>query len=339
MAHMNRLCKISIIIVIFLSISGCGTAHYFIPPEPLEKGQWQISVVWHYDLARLQVPRSMLFPDINAWVGAGQETNFGFGSSFLGPSHISAARYYSDDSNRNWIAYGNLQPFSLNNNPLIEVGAAYSFGRSSTKHMLFIGAGIGSKMAWPGFSNAYESRFGPSEYTPFYILRYSITGRTIGFSWVHYHGLTKKLVRNSFPGIDAPSDTVYTSTNVDSVTISNWGQSRFPKNILLAIWVKPPGAINFCANPYTDAFYDPNIEMSSWFDGRFAFARECGYTTWDTYWASSFVIDMKELADTQNRHGGVTILRYPKALKEMIDKISWLKNDHAFGFAIFSHPR
>ncbi|MEW6411279.1 MAG: hypothetical protein AB1483_02270 [Candidatus Zixiibacteriota bacterium] len=347
---MSRFIKALIVAGSAIFMSGCGTAHYFIPPQPMETSEWQISVVWHFDFAQIQTPRSLIFPDLNYWVGLGKKTNLGFGSNFIWPSHLSFARYTYSEPDRYWIAYAHTQPLSPNTNPRLEVGGAYVFGNSATRQTLSIGLGFGSELVyvWPSLPRSPGSVEVKRSRWPILSFRYVASGTDAGISWAHYHGLTKRLVQSSLHNIPVRPDTLLAVSDVDSLSLETLDKNE-SRSIRLTIWTTTQGELTWSSpRRCPDCFHEPEYEFLRWAGEHYTALYLSDWpdcpdslrnTSWRTLPIGWFLADLKQLQEAEESGQPITIVRYPEGFIEKVNDINWLKNDHAIGIAVFGYPK
>ncbi len=313
---------------ILMILWGCGTTHYFMPPQPLDDGEWRLSFVWHADLANLQGQSALIFPSVNGWLGLGKRYNLGIGTSFLWPSHISMAHYDNIDGEDFNIAYVNLQPLSVNNNPIMELGYGRSFGTSSAKQTAAVGIGFGVKEAWElGFHHDRAGFFQYLDLMPLIALRYSIAGGDVGFSYAHYHGLTKRLIRNSFPDFENDTTIVISYFDVDSVVQSpeKW---KYWAKYLITIWRENnPAEEIWAVSQPPDPYISPDDFFHMWTGNRFAL-----------FYPGKMVVDLEEIKNRDPKDSTLVLYRYPESFKKAVRDIKWYWRDHTFGFGIMNNP-
>ncbi|UCC43184.1 MAG: hypothetical protein JSU65_08515 [Candidatus Zixiibacteriota bacterium] len=307
---------------------GCGTSHQFLPGMPLEKKEWMISVVWHYDMNRLVKPRSLVFPEVNAYIGIGKDYNFGFGAAWpFFVNHLSIARYYSETDENYWAGYfhlnGILSPYF---NPHLEIGGLYSENNGGFRQNFSLGLAYGQGAIW-NFGRPNARYYCASRgLTP--VLKYGIYGKNTGLSWSHYYGQARLAIEASFPDLESNHDTVVfvRAHEVNSVRrIDDYGDVR-------CIFLSNGDSVILQARQfYGDELYIPEDEFQHWCRSEFN-KYEIG-DRWDHAWA---IVNMDDVAARWEQGEDIVIMRYPQELVNRVKSLPSWKVDNSFGWAIMA---
>jgi hypothetical protein len=209
-----RLASVALITILLTLVgAGCGTAHHFLPAQPLERNEWQISLVWHYDFN--QRITGLTMPNLNAYIGAGADWNLGLGAQapcFV--SHLTFAKYMETGSNDYWAVFAHAnQFFGLSNNPYLELGGQYSAFHKSYFQSVAAGLAYGHGLAVPGglftLANVGDQRGGGSRNHILPFIKLGVAGRDFGMSYSHYHGQTRASVAGTRERLLTQNDTLY----------------------------------------------------------------------------------------------------------------------------------
>lgn len=310
-----------------LSMIGCGTTHHFLPGQPLERHNWMISFSWHFDINHLRNPRSLIAPEVTAYVGIGKDFNFGFGGYIL-PSHISLAKYYENGNNKYKAWYGHLMPIS-NGNPLIESGIQFSNIHDTYENSYSLGVGFGVAPAW-GSHAGYFQGIAPNIIPTF---KYRILGRDFGFSCINNFGYTSSTVYRSLPIMGNPPDTIINSKADSIINIEYFERPRFGNDEgALRLHFKSDSIVTlYGIITHVDEFVNLHKEMQNWVGGNYG-----------VYWYINYgyIIlskDFGELIDEWKKTGHLVIINYPTDFKKRVDRINPFLIDNSFGVSVFSH--
>lgn len=319
---------------------GCGTTHHFLPPRPLEKKEWMLSVAWHYDLGRLTPP--IIVPHLNAYVGVGKEYNFGFGAQppFL-VNHITFARYFDAGSDDRWSAYFHLNRIlNLNNNPEFELGGAFIDGHDTYDQQFMLGLSYGGCLnhLYKLYDRQYDTK--PSwRFRIMPVLKYTITGSDAGFSWNHYFGRTKTALASLKHEILNDNDTIYVfqADRIDSIVSSNTPPPDYghpPCEKYLTLFMDSGSIMVFCDTRfYADAFVIPYEELQYWLGKKYIMS--LGGSSGEP----SIVLSLDSLTTAWRRGDDLGITQYPEDLRDRIDDINGLIDDNSFGFGIITYQK
>ena len=316
-------------VVLALILSGCGTTHHFLPPQPLESGKWEIQVTWHADLNGVHNPwRSVFIPEVSAYLGVGRNWNFGFGGYAPIPLlHASIARYYSQGDRDFMSAYVHFQPLLRTTyNPQLELGLNYNIRRG--KHANQIGFAFGVYEPSPLGLDYMRSA---ARHGPYPILKYSYFNRDFGLSWAHYFNKTRSNVELSLGAnmkiLDVASD------QIDSITSFDNGFRAQGYTIFL----KDSTEMSFYLwQPYADAFGQiPEIEFRDWLDPDAAI-----YYLEDpqTNIRTEVYLSFDDVLSAYNKGDRVTINRVSDRVYDRIRGIKSFKDDNTIGISAFAHP-
>jgi len=311
--------------------AGCGTTHYMLPGRPLERKEWQVSVVWHYEFNRLTKPRAAFFPDINAYVGAGKDYNFGFGAHTLGwPSHLSVAKYWQKSDDRYWAAYSHLSA-GLGNNPPIEAGALYSNDNGDLGHTFSLGFGVGQLRA-PDLSSARIKHASTlAGINP--VIKYVMEGTDVSLTYTHYLWQSWRAMRSLWEEVRNHNDTVLSYAKGELTAIVPLGrvkgQGIGPASGWGLIDSKGDTAVLVREYPCPDCFYERWTELEYWLGDSLRVYR------YDTAMMIVSVPDLlRNWRYAYRRTGKLNVTRFSPALNERINSTRNLLRDASLGIAV-----
>jgi len=301
-------------------VGGCGTTHHFLPAQPLEKGQWQISVAWHYDLSGLHPQTGAFIPHLNAYGGLTDDVVIGFGYElpiFL--SHGTLAAYVPESSDNYWIAYFHGKFLSVSDNPLLEMGGAYSIRAGSARQMFSLGLVSGRPHEW---------------YSP--VFKYSLTGRDVGLGLVHSFGFTKAWVQSHFPEWPPSQEYLYTFKAGEVIGVSRYevepSLDNYRCRTAFALIKANGDSLVFWGDHemYVDQFYDGDIEFDEWLGSDLRLMRN--HDVW-------LIVDQADLQRQAEAGSPMVIRRAPLAFTNRIERINGWIRDNSIGWAVFAWPR
>ncbi len=323
-------------------MAGCGTTHHFLPPRPLERKEWILSAGWHYDLGRLTPP--MIVPHLNAYVGIGKEYNFGFGAQlpFL-VNHVTLARYYESGADDRWSTYFHLnRVFNLNNNPELELGGAYIDGHDTYDQQFMFGLSYGGCLNHryefydpdDADERSWNFRFMP-------VLKYTITGTDLGFSWSHYFGRTKTALASLKDEIINDNDTFYVfeAGRIDSIVLSEESRNEsdygfYGCDKYLIIYPDSGSAIEFCdTRRIGDLVVPPCAELRYWLGQDYIVSLDGRKSR------PLLVQSYNSLKAAWERGEDLVITKYPQGLIKRINNINGLLEDNSFGMGIINYQK
>jgi hypothetical protein len=341
---MARFLIIAILLVV-IGI-GCGTTHHFLPPRPLEKKEWMLSVAWHYDFGRLTPPTIM--PDFNAYVGIGKDYNFGLGAQtpYFMPclSHLTLAKYYDAGDNNRWAVFSHInQVFGANNNPYLELGGSYIDDRGSFDHMMMFGLGYGHGDTHPLLLLLDRNIEGNKllkhcRIMPF--LKYAAIGSDVGFSLSHYFGLSRTAMSIYKDTDFYPNDTLYVipaneidSLIVDSISPRHDQHGPYSCEQLTKIYLRHGDSVVFCGNPVPWCGHAaiPFRELRYWLKNDYLVYKDALYRT--------AVMNSDSLVAGRERNDTLVIVNYPPEMMDQIDNINSLVSDNSIGLGIINYSK
>lgn len=312
-------------------LAGCGgTTHHFLPPRALEKKEWMISITWHHDLNKLSRPK--LLPDANAYVGIGNDYNFGFGYQMpIFASHLTFAHY--DDAGRGdlWTEYFILnKPFGANTNPYFELGASYIDHHSGYYQTYSAGLAYGHGFPLPltMLADNREGQRGLPGMRLMPVLKYTLAGHDFGVSLSHYSGITSSglamMRRNWFKGKD---ETVLDLTNDEIEDISprteytsgtHFYTIKLVKGELVEVWDEMP---------FTDLPGNPHSGFEYWLNDDlrlYHFHTEHG-------WIYNVIVDMEDVRRRWQAGEDIRITGYPQSVADQMNRVNGLIGDNSVG--------
>ncbi|MBU8934138.1 MAG: hypothetical protein KOO62_09030 [candidate division Zixibacteria bacterium] len=318
-----RLLHGALAIVLLSSLVSCGTAHHFLPAQPLERGRWQISVSWHLNLNGLSSRASAAIPDVFGYYGLSDEVVIGTGGTFIFvPTFLNVAHYNESSPREYWLAWGHAKLFSPHDSPCLEAGGGYSKTKRGISNVILIGAEMGFG---PGLFA--QPKFAFSD--PSWSFKYGLMGRDVGVSLAHHHGRTGPRLMGTFPTWPPTTDTIWTFLTgqvVDIVALENnhvgadqWGVILRSHDTLF--WTGP----EYCV----DCFFERAVALDSWIGDSLRFVRM------GSEWA---IVDFEELKTAIRDGRPVTILRAPQSFVDrVIGRTLWI-DDSSIGWAAFGWP-
>jgi hypothetical protein len=178
------------LLIISLIFIGCGTAHYFIPHRPLEKGETMKIISWHYDFSGINY--TDLLPQFSFYAGAGNGFNTGVGLQLpYYICNISGCKYIKTGDHQ-YLAVSAIlnQLFAANNNPYFELNGGYIWKTGEFHHSIWGGMAYGTGATYPLVGRIkpsaaiwYRGHFLPT-------FKYSAVGNNGGMSLIYYHHFT-----------------------------------------------------------------------------------------------------------------------------------------------------
>lgn len=323
---------------VLLIILGCGTAHQFMPPQPMESGQWEIQTYWHLDLTSGRSPIIAAFPAVNFYTGLGKRMNLGFsaGPLLVLPSNVSLSRSYQSGDDRFWTHYLSFTPpLSGTLNPVWEAGVAYAVIDDDIAHSFTLALGLGQYTAWEHQSLAL-SGWGKRANPLIPIAKYTFTGKSAALEWSNHFGNTKNWMRLFVDDVLNHNDTVliYPAGTVASVTPFE-GQHFHLVSAGLEI-AHSDGKVDSidradrfvgCVMPVI--FFGMNDLLRTWIGG--------SYVEYH-YKGATFILDPKEIQRKATAGEAIVIRRFPDELVERVKGLSPFIHDNSLGIAVLSHP-
>ncbi len=309
-----------------LWISGCGTTHHFLPAQPLEAGKWEIQVTWHADFNDVYDPlRSIIFPEVSAYLGLGRGWNLGGGGYAIFPaSHLSVAKYFSTSTDRYTTIYAHAAgPLVFTSNPRYECGVLFSSIMSDISSQYGFGMGFFQREAWRIRNHKPQLRTGP-----FPVLKAMLRTQAFGISWANYVGRTKSSVEAALYG---KSDTVLNvaASAIDSIVPRQPGFCGDG----FAVYFNDGGFKFFerwCG--YPDVFYDGPLEFARWMDNRFEIYLVGGSSDHEVF------LNYSELVDKYQSGERIFVRQIPEIVFDRVRRIQAAKDDNTFGISVFAHP-
>lgn len=331
---------IPLVIIVAIICQSCGTAHHFMPHRPLDKGEWQLSFYWHYDFDGMDSPN--ILPDLNSYVGVGNNNNLGFGAIVPGfPSHVTFVKYEPLKNDARWAYYFHInRVLSPHDNPYFEGGTSLIKKTSGNAQIMSFGLSYGHGNGLP-FLGIFKGKghFKNSRIIP--VLKYAYTGTDLGLSISHYHGLSRSEFAPLKDAALNENDTlvVLDSKNVDSVSLISksdflGGRERW------GIFLNEGETIYLVHKTifYPDQFSSYYKRLQNWL-GRdlkiFFFEIEEYEDKWK-YGMS--ILNIEELKQKFASSDSVAITRYSNSLLRKINNINSWKADNSIGIALFDDP-
>jgi len=317
-------------------LAGCGTTHHVLPAAPLERGHYQISLTWHYDLNGFYAPRGLLWPDLNAYIGLGREYNLGFGGNIpCFVNHISLARYYRVHDHDYWSSYLHInRVFAANSNPLWEIGATYGSKSSGCWRTFSMGLAYGQiGVIDRGFllmilPNTVAHRIMPT-------FKGSLVGRDVGVSWDHYAGQTTALLASLKDRILHHNDTLlrFGPGQVSSIDYTNddW-ESTIRLNLTgdssVTIWG---------IEAYADRWPDQLDDFQRWLGKFYRICLKADGNLELRIRTGDLILAPSEIEADIAAGRPVTVTRYPMSLLTRLESYGNILRDNSFGIgAIFN---
>lgn len=308
--------------------SACGTAHYHMPPQPLDKGKWQLSVSWHYDFNSLASHGAYIVPEVNGYVGVTDDLVIGTGFTTPGfISHASMGKYFESSPDNYWIVWVHRRVMSPHNNPTLELGFSYSTADSSLSSMYSAGLGFGQYSSWGRL-------FDCGNLTPKWLVKYSHGGTDFGIDLVHYHGNTLGEIKQVFPVWPPQNDTVlalHAGEALELVEVSH--DSLYlnrSQNAFLLKLTSGDTLMLYGPRWYADNFRPIDHLIDDWVGDGMSFV------TFDSSWA---IIDTAQIRSAIATGAPVIITRAPREFEEKAGRaLNWLE-DTSVGWAVFAWPK
>jgi hypothetical protein len=325
-----------VVVLLTCALWGCGSTHHFVPNRPLPKGEWEFSAVVHCDLNGMTVPT--LIPDVNFYGGLGNDYDIGVGLQFpFLVTHVSAIRYFDAKADDRWAAYLHVNNlFAFNQNPQFETGGVYFQNSWNVWQSFSVGVGLGYRPYGADyFSNFRLKRYllGDGRLRLFPSLKYAVSGKHLGISYVHHFGLTRYALRDLY-GESVPPVPALTVLR-DSVR-AILGPSHAPYQNADSIWfllvdgdtikvlqTEIPWQCGGIGIP------PPTPLKEAWL-GTHGFSRSFAVYR-DGEWLYNTNLGLSRLRRDFEKDGVVSIVPYPMALRRKLDAVTTWKADHSFG--------
>lgn len=324
---------------VLLIIMGCGTAHQFMPPQPMERGQWEIQTYWHLDLTPGRLPVITAFPAVNFYTGLGEDINLGFsaGPLLILPANINLSRSYQSDDDRFWTHYlSYTPPLSGTLNPVWETGVAYSIINDDLAHSFTLALGLGQYTAWENQSMA-KSGWGKRTNPIIPIAKYTLSGKNGALEWSNHFGNTRNwmksftndVLRHNDTVIVYPAGTVVSATPIDRHhfhVISAGLQIKRADGVVDSIY----RVDRFVGDVLPIIPFGIDDLLRGWIGNNYV-----EYV----YRGVSFIVDPKEIQRKAADGEAIIIRRFPDELVERVKRLSPFIHDNSFGVAILSHTK
>ncbi len=332
-----RIVLVICLVVFSLGILGCGTSHQFMPPRPMERGQWEIQTYWHLDMTPGRLPVVSAFPAVNFYTGLGQNINLGFsaGPLLVLPANVSVSRSYQSGDDRFWTHYlSYTPPLSGTLNPVWETGVAYSIIDDDIAHSFTLALGLGQYTAWENQS-LEMSGWGKRTNPLIPIAKYTFTGKNGALEWSNHFGNARNWMRLFIDDVLRHNDTVivYPSGTVVSVTPLHGHYFHVVSNGLEI--VRSDGVVDsidqvnrFVGDVLPVIPFGINDLLRAWIGS--------SYVEY-SYKGVSFILDPKELQRKATVGGEIIIRRFPDELVARVKGLSPFIHDNSIGAAILSH--
>jgi hypothetical protein len=330
--------NLSVILLISLVLSACGSTHQFVPNRPLPKGEWEFSAVVHYDLNRMSVAN--LIPEFNLYGGLGNDYDLGVGLQFpFFVTHVSAVRYFSAADDDRWAAYLHVNNlFGANLNPQIESGGIYFLNSPDLWESFSLGLGFGYRR----YGGDYPSRFKLKRYlfgdSPRLIptFKYVLSGKHLGFSYIHHFGMTKIALRASCPEAAPANDepaVVIQRSSVKTILGPTKGSPLQPDSVQFILVTNDTVKVRRRPIPFSCVEVVviplPSSPWETWL------ANHGLSETVDVYrngeWLYEASVDLARLRRDVDRNGSVIIVPYSVALGRKLNQVTTWKADHSLG--------
>ncbi len=327
---------IPLVIIVAIICQSCGTAHHFVPHEPLDKRQWQLSITWHYGLNGLDPPT--VIPDFNAYIGIGKSQNLGVNTNFpFLISHLTYVNYQPKKVNSRWAFYGHLNLFwGFQRNPYFELGAMYSKSSDDIHQTFSLGLGYG-RTSYIRPIIPLEADFRKYNLTKFSrlmpVVKYKIYGREFGFSINHYFGSTKNAYAPILDSIKNFNDTilVINSNEVDTVIEDeNTLLIQYKDSTIVTLSKRIP---HFEEKPFVKF-----MPSGKWRFGNYDFYNLISNSIEDTT-RIQILININELLEQFANQEIVYITRFPNELPNKFSFISQLFQDNSIAIGKIFNPR
>lgn len=313
---------------------GCGTTHHFLPPAPLERGEWQVQLYWHYDLGGVRLPVETAWPELNAYVGTEKELNLGFGLQFpFFVQHATASRAFESGDRDTWQWYATInRPLILaaSNNPSFEIGAMYSKIDQGIHQDITLAIATGAVPIWQPRDDSNGFRLPGSIYKLFPVVKYAVSGRDVGLSWVHYHGVDQASVEMLREAVISSNDTllVLDAGQITSISTSDEIHHGYPAPLMITL--VGDSVITFTGwRLYPDQIArPPEANLMKWIGEKyFVYVHE----------NRTVVISPSELREAWHQGSQVVITRYPNSLLSRFNAWRSFLDDNSFALGIFFH--
>jgi hypothetical protein len=323
------------IIAIYFSllfVQGCGTSHYMLPATPLERKEWQISVVWHYDLSRFQLPGAVILPDVNAYVGVGKKYNLGVGAYVIGwPSHLSISKYWNNGGDEYRALFGHVSS-GLGTNAPFELGGMLSTRRSDVAQSAQLAFGYGQQNAGLGTFAWVANGELPRRIVP--ILRYSVESKDVGFTCAAHLFQSWQALSILRDSVTKYNDTLATFDPNELVDVRPAGGKYAWRKRDGETWVLAKASGDsvelYRRPPHPDEMCSLRDRFEYWLGGNMRL-----YLLDSTY----IIQDTEELKRQWQAGKRLVLTRYSPAVTARIRKTHNPWADLSFAFAVYSHPK
>jgi hypothetical protein len=354
--HLSSVCAL---VTILVGIIGCGTTHQFLPANPIPRHEWQLSINWHYDLDKNI--KGLIVPEVSCYTGIGKNWNFGWGMEFpFLISHISAAKYWPDSTTSSWMAYATVNQilWSANNNPYLETGVLHVDRAKTYSQQYGLGLAYGDGLDNPlctFLSKDYDNDTrNLSHYRLMPVLRYQVSGRDLGISYVHYHGKTATEFTELALAVETANDTILVlpAGTVDSLrALPSVTDTGFFQGIW-ALYLSTGDTIILAGPFYSHWLCGTGMlldRMYGWFPhGGTVESKGLKREVVDVYQVgkgkkskisgSSIHVSISELVKQVQRKEEIVLTKYGPVVHRFIAGLKSYKLDHSIGISTFAYP-
>jgi len=333
------------VLMLLLWFGACGTTHHFVPHQPLEEKEWQISVTWHYDFNPTKPP--IIVPELGFYTDVGKNWNVGFGGYLVFPDQATVAKYHAAQRQGDWwrwhASWNQILP--CNDNPPLEVGGSYIRRGSTWSYAVGGSMGLATGLSWTPLlwqdSFAEQYRHLPLRLVP--SLSCDFRGTDIGLAWRHDFGISSFHTRSVWRESERSGGDAWIRIDASDSTIITVSD--------MSDWITPDVAIAAADGrelllwrhyPYPDKWPVPRKRWHRLW-GR-------GYWEWDvrqsvgippflTPTPSRAILNVALLDSLLEANGSIEIRRWPHDTEDRIKNLpSWLW-DNSVAISILSHTR